>query len=131
MISVTLLMLAVSDMLFTPFWSKLGKVPTRPSLLVSVLTFNDGQHLTTSHPSQGATHDHAGHHTQISATGLADPVIVTVVTGLIAIVLVAMNGLYWMCAAIAVLEAISITMMIRASRARCQEQRLTPGPAWP
>jgi ABC-type transport system involved in cytochrome bd biosynthesis fused ATPase/permease subunit len=46
------------------------------------------------------------------------PVIVTVVTGLLAIVLVAMNGLYWMCAAIAVLEAISITMMIKSSRVR-------------
>jgi hypothetical protein len=48
------------------------------------------------------------------------PVIVTVVTGLIAIVLVALNGLYWMCAAIAVVEAISISMMIRASRARAR-----------
>ena len=46
------------------------------------------------------------------------PVIVTVVTGLIAIVLVAMNGLYWMCVAIAVLEAISITMMIKSSKVR-------------
>ena len=46
------------------------------------------------------------------------PVIVTVVTGLLAIVLVAMNGLYWMCAAIAVLEAISITMMIKSSKVR-------------
>ena len=48
------------------------------------------------------------------------PVIVTVVTGLIAIVLVALNGLYWMGAAIAVVEAISISMMIRASRARAR-----------
>ena len=57
------------------------------------------------------------------------PVIVTVVTGLIAIVLVASNGLYWMCAVIAVVDAIGITTIIRASRARAKNQRLTSDPA--
>ena len=59
------------------------------------------------------------------------PVIVTVVTGLIAIVLVAMNGLYWMCAAIAVLEAISITMMIKSSKVRAARNSAASDPARP
>ena len=48
------------------------------------------------------------------------PVMATLVTGVIAIVLVALNGLYWMCAAIAVVEAIGITTIIRASRMRAR-----------
>lgn len=120
MISVTLLMLAVSDMLFTPFWSKLGKVPTRPSLLVSVLTFNDGQHQPQATQAQEQLMTTPDTTPKPVRPDWLMPVIVTVVTGLIAIVLVALNGLYWMGAAIAVVEAISISMMIRASRARAR-----------
>jgi hypothetical protein len=56
------------------------------------------------------------------------PVIASVVTGVIGIVLVASNGLYWMCAVIAVVDAIGITTIIRASRARAKNQRLTSDP---
>ncbi|MDR6504614.1 hypothetical protein [Arthrobacter oryzae] len=59
------------------------------------------------------------------------PVIVTVVTGLLAIVLVAMNGLYWMGAAIAALEAISITMMIKSSKVRAARNSGASDPARP
>jgi hypothetical protein len=53
------------------------------------------------------------------------PVIMTVVTGVIGMVLVAGQGLYWMIAVIAVVDAIGVFTIVRSSRinARSQEAR--------
>jgi len=53
------------------------------------------------------------------------PVIMTVVTGVIGMVLVAGQGLFWMIAVIAVVDAIGVFTIVRSSRinARNQEAR--------
>ena len=53
------------------------------------------------------------------------PVIMTIVTGVIGMVLVAGQGLFWMIAVIAVVDAIGVFTIVRSSRinARNQEAR--------
>ena len=53
------------------------------------------------------------------------PVIMTVVTGVIGMVLVAGQGLYWMIAVIAVVDALGVFTIVRSARinARHQEAR--------
>ena len=53
------------------------------------------------------------------------PVIMTVVTGVIGMVLVAGQGLYWMIAIIAVVDALGVFTIVRSARinARNQEAR--------
>jgi len=53
------------------------------------------------------------------------PVIMTVVTGVIGMVLVAGQGLYWMIAVIAVVDALGVFTIVRSARinARNQEAR--------
>jgi hypothetical protein len=46
------------------------------------------------------------------------PVIIAIVTGVIGIVLLALNGFYWMGGVLAVVDAIGISTIIAASRAR-------------
>lgn len=53
------------------------------------------------------------------------PVIMTIVTGVIGMVLVAGQGLYWMIAVIAVVDALGVFTIVRSARinARNQEAR--------
>jgi len=46
------------------------------------------------------------------------PVTIAIVTGVAGIVLLALNGFYWMCGVLAVVDAIGISTIIAASRAR-------------
>ena len=50
------------------------------------------------------------------------PVIMTVVTGVIGMVLVAGQGLYWMIAVIAVVDAIGVFTIIRSARINAGSQ---------
>lgn len=50
------------------------------------------------------------------------PVIMTVVTGVIGMVLVAGQGLFWMIAVIAVVDAIGVFTIVRSSRINARNQ---------
>ena len=51
------------------------------------------------------------------------PVIMTVVTGVIGMVLVAGQGLYWMIAVIAVVDALGVFTIVRSSRINARNQQ--------
>jgi len=50
------------------------------------------------------------------------PVIMTIVTGVIGMVLVAGQGLFWMIAVIAVVDAIGVFTIVRSSRINARNQ---------
>jgi ABC-type dipeptide/oligopeptide/nickel transport system permease subunit len=52
------------------------------------------------------------------------PVIMTVVTGVIGMVLVAGQGLYWMIAVIAVVDAIGVFTIVRSSRINARSREI-------